>query len=170
MNLGTRIKQRMGELGWTPMDLSRESKVPYPTLMGILKGHQVTSTKTPQLANAMGVNALWLSEGKGPKLIQADELNAQQPPQDMRLSSQNLSQDDRILLEAEIWLSFEESEAEPLQGMRRLERLMELAKLIKADGGSLSTEHRLEIIEAKRQQALGATHGRTTKRGNHGKH
>lgn len=169
MNLGDRIKQRMGELNWDPQRLSRESRVPYPTLMGILAGHQKTSTKSPQIALALGVNALWLADGKGTKLIQSDELNVKQPPQDMRPSSQNDIRDAMILAQAEKWLAFEEATKAPadrLQPVRRLERLMELTQMIQADGGTLSPENAQALIDAtRRQTAEGADNGRTTQRG-----
>jgi transcriptional regulator with XRE-family HTH domain len=171
MNLATRIKQAMAAKGWELPDLSRESKVPYPTLAGILGGHQKTSTKTPQIAAALGVSALWLATGTGPREIQRTELNDQQRPGNLGHLSQTLISDDLILAAAEKWVMFEEA-PDRFQPVRRLERLMELVQLIKADGGSLSPEHASEIIEAKRKQLEGAKpHGRSKERGrNHGKH
>lgn len=91
MSTGARIIEARTEKGWDRAALVKESGVPYSTLAGLEDEHQKTSTATPKLAVALGVNALWLAEGKGPKYL------TQQESQPVRWDYQKLSLAHRLL-------------------------------------------------------------------------
>jgi transcriptional regulator with XRE-family HTH domain len=63
--LGERIVYWREKRGWDRRELARRAKIPYSTLAGIEEGEQKTSTKTPQIATALGLNSLYLATDKG---------------------------------------------------------------------------------------------------------
>lgn len=72
-----------------------------------------------------------------------------------RRSSQN-EQLERVMLDAaEAWVRFEEASGIAFQPVRRLERLMELARMIHDNGGSLHPEAARQIVEAARNRTQG---------------
>lgn len=56
-----------------------------------------------------------------------------------------------ILASAERWVRMEEGAGRKFQPVRRLQRLMEIAGMIEADGGALSPTHAEELLDAARQ-------------------
>lgn len=64
-----RLKERMTELGWNKAELHRRSDVSYDNVNKYLRGgvDQPRGKTMRMLANALGVNELWLKEGIGPK-------------------------------------------------------------------------------------------------------
>lgn len=77
--LAKRLTARRDELGLTQEDLAIKAKVSQGTIGHLESGRNASSRKLPQIAHTLGVNALWLSEGKGPKypgtLIDQDPAN-----------------------------------------------------------------------------------------------
>jgi hypothetical protein len=67
--LSDRLKAVMRERGLRLHDLASMlgRSVPYSSLGEVHRGRAKTSKYTPKIAIALGVNALWLSEGIGPK-------------------------------------------------------------------------------------------------------
>ena len=152
MTLGSRIKEAMAAKGWKVPDLSRATGVPYSTLKGIVDGHQATSTMTPQIAAALEVSPLWLATGKGPRVHHADrEVNVKIGEAEAGYTSQIEKLDELILTAAELWVRFEEGAGRVFQPMRRLQRKLEIAGMIEADGGILTPEHSQQLIDAARQ-------------------
>lgn len=64
--VGKRIVQARKARGLSRPELADAAKIKYPTLAGLENGDQQTSSFLPQIASALGVNALWLSTGRGP--------------------------------------------------------------------------------------------------------
>jgi transcriptional regulator with XRE-family HTH domain len=152
MTLGARIKEARKLKGWEVTDLSAATGIPYSTLKGIEDGHQATSTKTPTIAAALGVSPLWLAEGKGSRVQHADRQgNVKERVADYRQASQNEKLDEVILASAELWVRFEEGSGRTFQPVRRLQRKLEIAGMIEADGGSLTPEHSQQLIDAARK-------------------
>ena len=152
MTLGDRIRRAREALGWDVSRLAKETGVPYSTLKGIEDGHQATSTKTPEIAAALRVSPLWLATGKGPRIYHAEgQHDVKQGVREPGLPSQNDTIDALILSTAELWVRMEEGAGRVFQPVRRLQRLMQIAGMIQADGGALTPEHSQELLEAARQ-------------------
>lgn len=77
--------------------------------------------------------------------------------------SESALPDPGIVEIAEKWVRFEEATAKAeYPSVRRAERLIELCRMIEADGGSLTPEHSEAIIEAARaRQKQGVSRGRS---------
>ena len=68
MTLAQRLKEVREEKGWTKADLRRASGIKSPsTLTELENGTSTESPQLPLIANALGVEVLWLQHGKGPK-------------------------------------------------------------------------------------------------------
>lgn len=63
--LGTRLKAARKAAGWTQQELHKQSGVSQTTLSKLERGEQKSSTDTALLASALGVSAIWLSDGIG---------------------------------------------------------------------------------------------------------
>lgn len=163
MTLGDRIKRARETLGWDVPRLAKETGIPYSTLKGIEDGHQATSTKTPEIAAALGVSPLWLASGKGPRIYHAEgQRDVKSGAREMGTASQNDTLDALILSTAERWVRMEEGAGRVFQPVRRLQRLMEIVGMIEADGGALTPEHSQELIDAARRREWdGASPGGT---------
>lgn len=162
MTLGSRIKQAREALGWDLPRLAKESGIPYPTLAGIEGGNQRTSTKTPQLAETLGVSAVWLATGKPSR-----DLNVKQRPGEMRTDPQNEPLDPAMMGQALFWLDFLEFDAKK-RGLRqsppprRGEHLIALYRMVVENGGELTAEDAHQLIESA---DTGAGHGGNRKAG-----
>ena len=142
----------MAAKGWRVPDLHRATGIPYSTLKGIVDGHQATSTMTPQIAAALGVSPLWLASGKGPRVQHPHrEVNVKVQDGQAGYASQNETLDQVILTAAELWVRFEEGAGRKFQPVRRLQRKLEIAGMIEADGGALTPEHSQQLIDAARK-------------------
>ena len=64
-----RLKEALGQSGWTKAELARRSGVNYDSLNKYLAGkvEQPRGDSLPRLAKSLGVSGLWLREGEGPK-------------------------------------------------------------------------------------------------------
>jgi phage repressor protein C with HTH and peptisase S24 domain len=62
-----RVRKTRQERGYTQAELAQKIGVRQSTIGNIESGRNQGSTMVAQLAAALGVNALWLAEGKGPK-------------------------------------------------------------------------------------------------------
>jgi phage repressor protein C with HTH and peptisase S24 domain len=62
-----RVRKTRQERGFTQAELAHKIGVRQSTIGNIESGRNQGSTMVAQLAAALGVNALWLAEGKGPK-------------------------------------------------------------------------------------------------------
>lgn len=166
MSLGERIKQARESLGWDLPRLAKESGVPYPTLAGIEGGNQRTSTKTAQLAETLGVSAVWLETGKP-----AREMNVKQRSGEVRTNPQNEQLDPAMIGRALFWLEVEELEARKRDrpqspAMRRGERLIALYRKVAESGGDLSAEDAIKLVQ---DASEGALNGRRTNHSSGGK-
>lgn len=158
MSLADRITEAMEARDLSAVQASKASGIPYPTLKGILNGHQKGSTRLAELARVLGVQAVWLATGKGPRDLSPVASGILQD------ASQSSNTEALILRQAQSWVAFEESPGE-FHPMRRLERTMELVQQIRADGGFLAPERAAAIIEAKRAELEGGTGEQPTERG-----
>lgn len=68
MTMGDRVKRRRQELGISVKELAKTAGISATALYDLERGDTDKSTSTAALAYALGVNALWLEEGRGPKL------------------------------------------------------------------------------------------------------
>lgn len=63
-----RLKEARTEKGWSKADLRREAKIKSPsTLTELENGSRTESPQWPKLANALGVEVMWLMYEQGPK-------------------------------------------------------------------------------------------------------
>lgn len=160
MTLGERILQARTEKRWTRRQLADASGVPYPTLAGLENSDQLSSTATPALAQALGVHALWLSTGKGPKWLADSAMTAAREPNGTReLPSQSLSLDPEMLHEALMLLVHDEAQAGPYTPRARTMRLADLYTRVVADGGRLTKEHNEQYSAEVKARAEGVTGG-----------
>ncbi|MDY0072963.1 MAG: S24 family peptidase [Thauera sp.] len=66
--LSTRLAAARAEAGLTQTELARAAGLKNQSIVGSLEsGYRKSSSYTPALAAALGVNALWLAEGRGPR-------------------------------------------------------------------------------------------------------
>lgn len=68
MTIGQRIKDRLSDLGHNAAWLSKATKIPASTLYDLIRGDIQGSTRLPTIAQALGVNAMWLESAKGDML------------------------------------------------------------------------------------------------------
>ena len=68
MSLGTRIRERRKDLGWTQAKLSEESGISQQMLSKLERGVAFGTTEIVDLARALGVSAYWLETGEGPMI------------------------------------------------------------------------------------------------------
>lgn len=66
---GERVRTRRKELKIPQEVLAKKVGISQTTISDIERGRNNGSTETAALASALGVNALWLAEEKGPKLV-----------------------------------------------------------------------------------------------------
>lgn len=67
MTIGQRIKQERKARKLTQVELAKASKVQQSTIADLERGRTSGTPSTPQIAQALGVNAYWLATGKGQK-------------------------------------------------------------------------------------------------------
>jgi hypothetical protein len=128
-------------------------------LDGTTRPETVRAWNIDLLANALNVSRDWLLYGRGAMNRQeTDAFNKSEG----RLGSQTLTLDPATLARAEFWLRVEERAAEALypQDLRRAERIIDLYQMVQADGGDLTAEHAIELVEAARK-TKGAANGRS---------
>lgn len=66
--LATRLVTARTEAGLTQTELARAAGLKNQSIVGSLEsGYRKSSSYTPALAAVLGVNALWLADGRGPK-------------------------------------------------------------------------------------------------------
>lgn len=67
MSIGKRMKEARGEAGLSQKALAAKAGVSQPAISQLETGESGSATNIGSLAAALGVNALWLETGKGPK-------------------------------------------------------------------------------------------------------
>lgn len=71
LTFGQRVKAARLAAGLKQGPLAKAAGISQPTLSEIESGAYESSTRTPQLASKLGVSALWLAQGKGPRTPEA---------------------------------------------------------------------------------------------------
>lgn len=72
MNMGSRITQRLSELGWSQTDLlDRVEGLEKGTLSALISRDSQRSIWSEPIANALGVHHAWLTRGTPPKELEA---------------------------------------------------------------------------------------------------
>jgi transcriptional regulator with XRE-family HTH domain len=155
MTLKDRLREAMaGPPKVTQAALARGVKVSQPTVNDWLSGKSKT-IRGPilvRVAAFLGVSAEWLATGKGARVHHAGgEVNVKSGRREVGDPSQNEKLDDVILATAELWVRVEEGAGRKLHPVRRLQRKLEIAGMIQADGGGLSPEHSQQLLDAARQ-------------------
>lgn len=113
------------------------------------RDYKIGDEMAAKLAEAAGYPAGWMDSE--PALHHTDrEVNVKVNESELRWPSQTGQLDALILESAEKWVLFEEGAGKVFQPVRRLQRLMELAEMIQADGGALSPDHAQQLIDAAR--------------------
>ena len=73
--LAQRLKEAREGNGLTQTELAKKAKLKNQSIIGSLEsGYRKASSYIPQIAEALGVNALWLAEGVGGKYKNSDSL------------------------------------------------------------------------------------------------
>lgn len=72
--LADRLKEARKDAGLTQRELAQAAGIQQPVISQIEKGTNLQSAHIAKLAHACGVEALWLSEGRGPKFLQRKEV------------------------------------------------------------------------------------------------
>lgn len=103
-----------------------------------------------KLAEAAGLAPGWM-DSEAPVQHPDREMNVKVAEAGAGYGSQNAKLDEVILTAAELWVRFEEGAGRVFQPVRRLQRKLEIAGMIEADGGALSPEHSQQLIDAARQ-------------------
>lgn len=67
MTVGERLLDARRARAMGRAELAAAAGLPYSTLAGLEIGDQKRSSAIPALASVLGVHALWLAEGKGPR-------------------------------------------------------------------------------------------------------
>lgn len=155
MTLSDRLKEKMaGPPKVSQAALARACKVSQPTVNDWLSGKSKT-IKGPilvRVAAYLGVSPEWLATGKEPRSQQPDrEVNVKVGEAGAGYASQSAQLDEVILTAAELWVRFEEGAGRVFQPVRRLQRKLEIAGMIEADGGALTPEHSQQLIDAARE-------------------
>lgn len=65
--LSKRLAEARKDKGWSQEELARRAGCSQSLIGNLEAERQQGSAKLPQIADALGVSALWLAEGKGPK-------------------------------------------------------------------------------------------------------
>lgn len=73
-----RLKSAMAEAGLKQVDIAKYIGVSPPTVSELVRGESQSSTHLPKIARLLGVRALWLDTGQGPRYESADELSAEE--------------------------------------------------------------------------------------------
>lgn len=81
MSIGKRLYEARKEAGLTQNQLALKSGVKQPTISELERGDSQSSGSLAQMAAALGVNALWLETGKGPKKSSAIPSSAYTGPE-----------------------------------------------------------------------------------------
>lgn len=84
MSTGERVKLARKECGISQSELGRRTGLTQPTISDLERGRNASSTELIAIAAALGVNAVWLSTGKGSR--HAPDL-LQPVPLDRRINS-----------------------------------------------------------------------------------
>jgi len=77
VSISDRLKDRREELRLTQAQLAKKAGVSQSTIGNIEAGTRTSQNSIPQIAEALGVRAIWLAEGKGGML---DEPNSHTRP------------------------------------------------------------------------------------------
>lgn len=80
MNIGKRLRHARSLKQWSQEDLANASGVGQASISKIERGDQNSSVHTPQLAAALGVEAIWLATGKEPMRKDADTIRETPAP------------------------------------------------------------------------------------------
>lgn len=67
MTVGERIKSELRAKGKSVKWLAQVTGIPPSTLYDLIRGDITSTPRLPTIAAALGLNALWLESGKGPK-------------------------------------------------------------------------------------------------------
>jgi transcriptional regulator with XRE-family HTH domain len=67
MTIGERIRSTRKEIGMGQTELGKKAGMSQSALSEVENGDSASTSKLPSIAAALGVNALWLETGKGPK-------------------------------------------------------------------------------------------------------
>ena len=152
MALKDRLREAMaGPPKVTQAALARGVKVAQPTVNDWLSGKTQT-IRGPiliRVAAFLGVNPDWLATGRGPRSQHPGrEINVKIGETQSGWPSQNAALDEVILTVAERWVRVEEGAGRVFQPVRRLQRKLEIARMIEADGGGLTPEHSQQLLDA----------------------
>lgn len=162
--LGERLRQKRVERKLSQDQLGKLSGLSKSTIRDLEVGASRTTTRLHHVAEALGVNLLWLEMGVGPENVNA---SGDEPVKNAGIQPRPTSQIDTalapMLAQAESWVRFEEWEAsksqedlwgpaDGSQSVRRATRIILYTNLIQARGGFLVREEALAIVRARQQQ------------------
>lgn len=126
-------------------------------LDGTTRPETVRAWNIDLLAEALDVDRDWLLYGRG-SLNRVPRVKSQSG--DARSESQNARLDPAILARADFWLRVEERAGLAYSDMRRAQRIIDLYEMVQTDGGDLSAEHAIALVETARK---GGSNGRNSK-------
>jgi len=134
-SLATRLLAARTEAGLTQTELARAAGLKNQSIVGSLEsGYRKNSSHTPALAAALGVNALWLADGRGPRYPGEPPPAMPSPAADPRTFDPKQGKDGASLLRrfAELYREYEKLPAKEKALMdEALAQQAELRRLIK---------------------------------------
>ena len=139
-----RLKREQDRAAFFGLSASMWSQIKRPR-------YKIGDDLAAKLTAAVGLNPGWMDSER--------EVNVKAGEDKAGHGSQNEKLDEVILASAELWVRFEEGAGRVFQPMRRLQRKLELAGMIEADGGALSPVHAEQLIDAARRGDWDGTDG-----------
>lgn len=88
MSIGQKIKQRREELRLDIKDVAKSAGMGPTTLYDLERGDQKTTTRLHALCKALGLNPEWVADGRGPRLVQRDQISGDKDANLVKLSDQ----------------------------------------------------------------------------------
>lgn len=106
MSLAERLIEAREERGWNKAELRRRSKIKSPsTITELESGKRTESPQLPVIAEALGVEIIWLQHGRGPKYRNTIEVQA-------RRVNEQLEAEEALPLPARIALAVDNTQTD----------------------------------------------------------
>lgn len=127
-------------------------------LNGTTRPQTVRAWNIDLLADALRVDRDWLLYGRGHMDREGGvKLASGQSGQPSHFAPL----DPAILARAEFWARVEEKAGVEYPDLRRAERIIDLYRMVEADGGDLSAEHAIALVESARKGGKASDRSRT---------
>lgn len=150
--IGSRMKAKRLEMNMTQAALGALVGLAKSTIRDIELGKSKSSTKLHSIADALGVYVNWLETGRG-------EMNAS-GSQGAILHTSFTPLDATTLTRAMYWVEIEEDAiGVAYQPVRRAERIIATYGVLAANGGDLTADQIIDLVESANQKRKGVMDG-----------